>query len=281
MLERVVAVLGSATAVIALRVLVLALFAWGGFRLIELGRRLFDRRVVQTAKDPSRKARLATLLDAAITTLRLFLLAAVALMALVVVGIDIGPVLAAAGIAGLAVSLGAQALIKDFIGGILILLEDQFRVGDVIRVEDTEGTVERMSLRATYVRDLDGRLWTVPDGDIRIMSNATRDWSRAVVELNLSLTADVTRAVTVLAAAMEQAGSDPALESMLLEAPFVEGYTGINDWAVQVRLRAMTKAGQQWAAARLLRERGVAALREAGIPLASRVPGRDDLVLAG
>lgn len=280
MFETIVAVLGSATVVVALRVILLVVFAWGGFRLIELGRRLFDKRVVQTAKDPSRKARLATLLEAAVTTLRLLLLTAIALMALVVVGIDIGPVLAAAGIAGLAISLGAQALIKDFIGGILILLEDQFRVGDVIRVEDTEGTVERMSLRATYVRDIDGRLWTVPNGDIRIMSNATRDWSRAVVELNLSLTADVTRAVAVLAAAMEHAGRDPALQGMLLEAPFVEGYTGINDWAVQVRLRAMTKAGQQWAAARLLREFGLAALREAGIPLASRVQSREEFALA-
>ncbi len=276
MLANIVAVLGNATVVLALRILILALFSWGGFRLIEAGRKLFDRRVVQAAKDPSRKARLATLLDASVMTLRLLLIGAIALMALMAVGIDIGPVLAAAGIVGLAVSLGAQALIKDFIGGTLILLEDQFRVGDVIRVENTEGTVERMSLRVSYVRDLDGRLWSVPNGDIRIMSNATRDWSRAVVELNLSLTADIKQAVAVLAAAMEQAGQDPALQPMLLETPFVEGYTGINDWAVQVRLRATTRAGQQWATARLLRERGLAALRDVGIPLASRIQVRED-----
>jgi small conductance mechanosensitive channel len=160
---------------------------------------------------------------------------------------------------------------------VLILLEDQFRVGDVIRVEEVEGTVERISLRACSVRDLQGRLWVVPNGDVRFVSNATRDWSRAVVDLNLELGADVNRAVAVLQAAMSRAALEPALQDKLLETPVVEGYSGINDWAVQVRLKAMTQAGQQWTAARLLREWGLAALRDAGIPVASRLGAREAL----
>lgn len=278
MLQNILAALGSVTAVIALRIILLLVVTWLGFRFIAIGKDLFEKRVVAKADDPSRRARLVTLLDATVRTLQLLLLFAVCMMALMVVGIDIGPMIAAAGVAGLAISLGAQTLIKDFIGGVLILLEDQFRVGDVVRVQNTEGTVERMSLRASYLRDGDGRLWIVPNGEVRIASNSTRDWARAVVELNLSLTADIARAVIVLKAALDQVSQLPELKDALLEPPSVEGYTGINDWAVQVRLRAMVKPGQQWAAARLLREHGVAALRAAGIPLASRLNVRGDLV---
>ena len=109
-------------------------------------------------------------------------------------------------------------------------------------------------------------------------SNATRDWSRAVVDLNLELSANVNRAVEVLRAAMERAAQDASLQDKLLETPVVEGYSGINDWAVQVRLKAMTQAGQQWAAARLLREIGMAALRDAGIQLATRQFSREENV---
>ncbi len=166
-MEEYISVIGKAAAVVMARLIILAVATWLCFWLIERGRRLFDRRVVQKADDPSRKARLATLLGAAVRTAQLFLIVLVGLMALASIGINIGPVVAAAGVMGLAVSLGAQALIKDFIGGLLVLLEDQFRVGDVIRVEETEGTVENISLRSCSVRDVQGRLWVVPNGDIR------------------------------------------------------------------------------------------------------------------
>ncbi len=277
-METLVAALGKTALVVAVRLLILGIAAWVFFWLIERGRRLFEQRIVQKSDDPSRKARLATLLEASVRTAQLFLVVVLGLMVLASLGINIGPVLAAAGVMGLAVSLGAQALIKDFIGGLLILLEDQFRVGDVIRVQDTEGTVERISLRACNVRDLQGRLWVVPNGDVRFVSNATRDWARAVVDLNLDLGADVNRAVSVLQAALLEAAEDPALLDKLLEKPVVEGYTGITDWAVQVRLKAMTQAGQQWSVARILREEALAALRDAGIPVAARMAGRDGAI---
>src|SRR5512136_3027655 len=110
--------LGNRTLFIGVRLILLGLFAFGGFRLIELSRRLIDKRLVAQAGEPSRRARLATLLDAYVRTAQLLLLFAVVLMAMTVVGINIGPVLAAAGVAGLAISLGAQALIRDFIGGV-------------------------------------------------------------------------------------------------------------------------------------------------------------------
>jgi small-conductance mechanosensitive channel len=268
-METLLTNLSRVALVVILRLIVLVVIAAVGFRLIELSRRVIDKRFVQPSDDPSRRARVATLLDAYVRTAQLLLVGAVVLMGLTVIGINIGPVIAAAGVMGLAVSLGAQSLIKDFIGGILILLEDQYRVGDSIQVGQAAGTVERISLRATSVRDLDGRLWIVSNGDVRILSNSTRDWSRAVVNLNLGLGADVSRAVSVLEAAMEQAAAEPALEGMLLEKPIVEGWSSLTDWSVQVRVRVNTVPGQQAVVARTLRQSALDALRAAEIPVAS------------
>jgi small-conductance mechanosensitive channel len=268
--------LSSAALIILVRLIVLAVVAVIGFRLIELSRRVLEKRIVQQSDDPSRRARLATLLDAYVRTAQLALVVVVVLMALTVIGINIAPVIAAAGVMGLAVSLGAQSVIKDFIGGILILLEDQFRVGDAIRVGAAEGTVERISLRSTQVRDLDGRLWIVSNGDVRILSNSTRDWSRAVVNLNLALEADVSRAVEVLEAAMERVAAEPGIQDKLLEKPVVEGWSSLTDWSVQVRVKVRTVAGEQAIVARMLRQFALDALREAGIPVASRLPGGDE-----
>jgi len=268
-METLLANLSRVALVVVLRLVVLVVAAVIGFRLIEWSRRVIDKRVIRPADDPARRARLATLLDAYVRTAQLLLVVVVLLMGLTVIGINIGPVIAAAGVMGLAVSLGAQSLIKDFIGGILILLEDQYRVGDSIQVGGASGTVERISLRATHVRDLDGRLWTVSNGDVRTVANATRDWSRAVVTLNLGFGVDVSRAVTVLQEAMAQAAADPALQDKLLEQPIVEGWTTLTDWSVQVRLKVTTPPGQQNVVAQQLRQSALDALRSAEIPVAS------------
>jgi small-conductance mechanosensitive channel len=265
--------LSSVALVVLIRLVILVVAAVLGFRLIEWSRGAIEKRVVQPADDPARRARLATLLEAYVRTAQLLLVVVVVLMGLAVIGINIGPVIAAAGVMGLAVSLGAQSIIKDFIGGILILLEDQYRVGDSIQVGSASGTVERISLRATYVRDLDGRLWTVSNGDVRTVSNATRDWSRAVVNLNLGFGADVSQAVAVLEAAMQSTAAEPALQGKLLEQPIVEGWTSLTDWSVQVRLRASTPPGQQGIVAQRMRQSALDALRAANLPLASPVPG--------
>jgi moderate conductance mechanosensitive channel len=268
-METLFANLSRVALVVVLRLVVLVVVAVAGFRLIEVSRRLIDKRFVQQADDPARSARLATLLEAYVRTTQLLLVVVVVLMGLAVIGINIGPVIAAAGVMGLAVSLGAQSLIRDFIGGLLILLEDQYRVGDSIQVGNASGTVERISLRATYLRDLEGRLWIVSNGDVRTLANATRDWSRAVVNLNLGMGADVSRAVTVLEEAMEHVAADPALQGRLLEKPIVEGWSSLTDWSVQVRLRVSTVAGEQTLVARLLRQSALDALRAADIPVAS------------
>jgi small conductance mechanosensitive channel len=182
--------------------------------------------------------------------------------------VDFGPILAAAGIAGLAISLGAQTMIKDFLGGLTILLEDQYRVGDTISVNGVDGTVERITLRRTNIRTADGTLFVVPNGDIRIVGNNTRDWSRATVELNLAYDADIPQAIVALNAAMTTAAEDPSIQSALLEPPEILGWNQTNDLGVRVRLQAKVKPGQQWAVGRELRRHALNALHAAHIPIA-------------
>jgi small conductance mechanosensitive channel len=188
--------------------------------------------------------------------------------------INTGPLLAGAGIAGLALSLGAQTLIKDYIGGILILVEDQFRVGDVVKVGNVSGNVERIALRATYLRDADGKLVIVPNGDIRQVSNLTAGWAQASVNLNVEFEADMNKVMHALQVAAQKAQADESIKSGLLEPPKAVGWVGFNDWAMQVQLTAKTAPGKQWGVAMALRKYAVEALQAEGIRIA--LPVRQD-----
>jgi small conductance mechanosensitive channel len=167
----------------------------------------------------------------------------------------IGPVLAGFGILGLAVSFGAQSLVKDVISGFFMLLEHQFGVGDVIEAAGKSGTVERMTLRVVVLRDLQGRLHIIPNGEIKSITNMTAGWSRAVVDIGIGYAADLDRALLVVADEAAKFGSDPAWASRLdgpLEVPGVEQ---LGDNAVLIRVLIKTVAGSQWAAAREFRRR--------------------------
>jgi moderate conductance mechanosensitive channel len=240
--------------------LLLALVNWTAHKAVD--------RVIETEMEPDRRARLRTIISASKNTLRIAIWALAAMGILAGFGVDFGPILAAAGIAGLAISLGAQTIIKDFLGGLTILLEDQYRVGDSISVHGVDGAVERITLRRTNIRTADGTLFVVPNGDIRTVGNNTRDWSRATVELNLAYDGDITKAVAALNVAMAMAAEDPAIKPVLLEPPEILGWNQTNDVGVRVRLQAKVKPGQQWAVARQLRRLALSALQEAGVRIA-------------
>lgn len=242
--------------------------AAGALWLVNWVARLAVKRVTATEMEPDRRARIRTVISAAKNTLRVVILALATMGILAGFGLNFGPILAAAGIAGLAVSLGAQTLIKDFIGGLIILLEDQYRVGDSISVNGVDGSVERITLRRTNLRTGDGVLFVVPNGDIRTVGNNTRDWSRASVELNLAYGGDIPKAVAALKEAMSRAAEDPAIKPALLEAPEILGWNQTNDLGVRVRMQAKVKPGQQWGVARELRRLALDALHEADVPIA-------------
>lgn len=243
----------------------IALIASRGLRLAA---RQVERRLGKTTADPERLGRLNTLVQAGRSVLSVLILLVAALMALQTVGVQIGPVLAAAGVAGLALSLGAQTLIKDFIGGILILLENQFKVGDVITVGEVDGVVERITLRATYLRNVEGRQHIIPNGEMRIISNQTKDWSRAVVEFNVPFDSDFERVRRALEASGQRVQADEALKAYLLEPPQALGWIGFKEWAAQVRVLVKTVPGKQWDVAMALRKHALEALRAEGVPVA-------------
>ncbi len=251
-----------------LRVLVIAGIAWLGIRLAAKLQKRLERRISERQLAPAQQARLKTLLRAGSGMLKVIIISLATLMILQAFGINITPILASAGVAGLAVSLGAQTLIRDYIGGAIILFEEAFNVGETIEVNGVIGTVEQIELRATQVRDLNGKLITIPNGEIRTLSNSSRGWNRAVVDLNLSLETDISLATTTLQSAVTQAARAEPLKSMLLEPPQIQGWNNLNEWSVQVRIQAKTQAGKQADAAGLLRKAALLAIQEASIQLA-------------
>jgi small-conductance mechanosensitive channel len=189
------------------------------------------------------------------------------LMLLSTFGVDITPLLASIGVAGLAVSLGAQSLLKDLIGGFLILAENQYAVGDTIQVGDVSGQVERFTLRATYVRALNGYLYVVPNGEVRIVANQTKEWSRALVDVGVAYEEDLDRALRVLGEAAEAFAQDLDVGPQLLEPPQVLGPLSLGDWAITVRVTVKTQPGKQLGVARELRKQVLAACDREGITL--------------
>jgi small conductance mechanosensitive channel len=167
----------------------------------------------------------------------------------------------------LAVSLGAQSLIKDFIGGFLVLAENQYVVGDTIEVGNLTGEVERITLRTTQVRDVNGYLYIVPNGEVRIVANYNRDWSRALVDVGLAYEADLDRALNVLEQAVDDFAKDPVFGPQLLEVPQVLGPQSFGDSAITVRVMVKTPAGKQWGIARELRKHILSSCQREGIEL--------------
>ena len=182
-------------------------------------------------------------------------------------GLDIAPLIAGASVVGVAVGLGAQTLIRDVIGGFFILLEDQFAVGDSIQVGNIAGGVEKMTLRATFLRDLEGTLHVVPNGEMRIVSNRTKGWSRAVVNLGVAYEEDIGRVMAALGKIGHDFYQDEEFAPLLLEEPTVSGVEALGDWAVTVRIMVKTEPGKQWNVARELRRRVKESFEREGIEM--------------
>ena len=205
------------------------------------------------ATEAEKRARTAASLLRTLGTF-LIILAAV-LMALREVGLDITPLLAGAGVAGLAIGLGAQSLIKDFIVGFFILLEDQFHIGDVIQAAGVSGQVEGMSLRKTTVRDLHGTVHFIPNGEIKVVSNLTKGWSRVVLEVGIGYDEDVDRALGLLAEVGQALAADESFGKLILEPPQVLGVESLGESQVTIRLLMKTLPSKQWEVSRELRRR--------------------------
>ncbi|WP_222850159.1 mechanosensitive ion channel family protein [Allosaccharopolyspora coralli] len=186
-------------------------------------------------------------------------------------GINLGPVLASAGVLGLAIGFGAQSLVQDFLSGLFMMTEDQFGVGDVVDVGDAVGTVEAMTMRVTKIRDLDGGLWHVRNGEIMRVCNMNQDWANAVVEVPLDYSVDVGEAKRVTEEALGEFANDPTVHSQILDKPDISGVVGIGNGAVTLRIIIKTRPGAQWATGRTAREYLKRGFDRAGIQVAHPV----------
>jgi small conductance mechanosensitive channel len=245
---------------------VVVLAAVGVFVARFIGRQVLKRIRVEGGGKEERRKQLETLVQLGRWVANITIIT-VALLMLLGNFVDIAPLLASLGAVGLAVSLGTQTLIKDFVGGLFILFEGQYSIGDVIQVGDVSGVVERLTLRATYVRDVSGKLYIVPNGEVRIVSNVTRDWSRALVDIGVAYEENLDRVIAVLEDVAETISGDPVYGPQLLERPQVLGPLSLGDWAITVRVMVKTKAGKQWGVALELRKRLLAACDREGITL--------------
>ena len=188
--------------------------------------------------------------------------------------INITPILASAGIVGIAVGFGAQSLVKDIFAGFLILLEDQYGVGDVIKIGDISGTVEHLTLRATWVRGMDGSLTTIPNGNISSVSNLSKEWSRAVLDVEVAYDEDLDRAMRVMLETAQQMKNEKPNE--ILDEPTMLGVDKMTSASLVLRLVVKTAPAQQADIGRELRRRIKLAFDRAGIKAPS---GQQQLVL--
>ncbi len=185
--------------------------------------------------------------------------------------LDIGPAIAGLGIAGIAVGLGTQSLVRDYLNGALILMENQYSIGDVVSIAGISGTVEDFTLRRTTLRDLDGTLHSVPNGQITIASNMTRTWARVRLDVRVAYGTDVGRAIEVVNSIGRQLAEDEKWGPRILEAPHVERVNELGEVGITLLVIGRTRAAEQWAVAGELRKRLLVDFGEHGIEIPPRV----------
>lgn len=184
-----------------------------------------------------------------------FILAIVFVMVLARVGFDIAPILASAGVVGVAVGFGAQNLVKDFLAGVAMILEDQYGVGDIVDLGEAVGTVEAVSLRVTRLRDVNGTVWYVRNGEVLRVGNLSQHWARTVLDITVGYESDLDQVETILIEEGRALHLDDQFRTDILEEPEVWGVERFDKDGAVVRLVIKTAPSKQWTVARALRQR--------------------------
>ena len=184
---------------------------------------------------------------------------------LAIVDIPLAPLLASAGVGGIAIAFGAQSLIKDFLSGIFMILEDQYGVGDLIDTGEVMGTVEDVGLRVTRVRDPSGTVWYIRNGEILRVGNQSQGWSTAVVDDPVAYDEDAAEVMAILEEVAEKFEADPEFADVLLERPSVAGVNAVTATTMTIRMSAKTTPNQHWGVQRARLERSLHTLGKAGV----------------
>lgn len=222
--------------------------------------------LLQTQEHSLRSEQRIDALTSVLRSLVTFVIYTVAVfMILGEIGINLGPLIAGAGILGVALGFGSQSLVKDFLSGVFILVEDQFGVGDIVDLDgQTSGVVDAVSLRTTRLRAVDGTLWHVPNGEIRRVGNKSQHWSRALIDIEVAYDTDLDHAEAVIARVADEIASEDA---DVIEQPEVWGVEQLGANGIVIRLVLKTRPSEQFRVSRELRRRIKAVFEQEGIEI--------------
>ena len=254
-----------------LRVIVILLLAYASVRATSLGVRRFEHEVASGGGlDALERAKRARTLGAAVSKVVTVLIVVIsAIMVLGEMNIYIAPVLTGAGIAGLAVGFGSQAIVRDVISGFFLLLEDQVRVGDVAAINGTGGLVEQLNLRTIVLRDAEGTVHVFPNGAITTLANKSKDFSYYVIDLPVPYREDPDRVAAIVSEVAAGLQADPAYGSFILAPLEIQGIDAFADWWMVMKMRIKTVPLKQWDVGRELRKRIKRAFDSHGIEMSS------------
>ena len=256
----------------SLRIVLVLAIGYVAIRFVRLGLREVERVMIVASDKPDQEsgvaAKRAATLTGILRTIALSALWAIIIIeSLQVAGLDIAPILAGAGILGLAVGFGAQHLVRDLMSGFFIILEDQIRLGDVAVINGTGGQVETITFRTISLRDFSGVVHIFPNGGITSLSNMTKDWSAFVLDMGVAYREDTDRVVEVMRAVGEALRQDQDFSALILEPIEIVGVENFADSAVTIRARIKTKPAEQWKIGREYRRRLKKAFDAQGIEI--------------
>ncbi|MDD3711566.1 MAG: mechanosensitive ion channel family protein [Patescibacteria group bacterium] len=253
-----------------LRILVIIIIAFIAKKFIGIFVRRLVNRVVNTNNNYSKEAlkkRKDTLNRIFSVSIGAIIWILTAFMILQELGVQIGPFLAAAGIAGLALGFGGQYLIRDLISGLFIIAENQYRIGDIVSFDGTSGTVQDITLRMTTLRDLDGVVHYIPHGEIKRVSNSARDFSRVNFDIGVSYSSDLEKVIAVIDKVGQELSEDPAWKEAIIDPPKFLRVNDFADSAVMLKILGDTKPLRQWEVAGEFRKRLKLAFDKEGIEI--------------
>ncbi|MCW5799453.1 MAG: mechanosensitive ion channel family protein [Nitrospira sp.] len=264
--------MSAAVGIASLRIGLVLAIGYVAIRFVRLGLHQLERVMIvasdKQAQESGTAAKRAATLTGILRTIALSAIWAIVIIeSLQLVGLDIAPILAGAGILGLAVGFGAQNLVRDLISGFFIILEDQVRLGDVAVINGTGGSVETITFRTISLRDFSGVVHIFPNGGITTLSNMTKDWSAFVLDMGVAYREDTDRVVEVMRAVGEGLRQDQEFGALIIEPIEIVGVENFADSAVTIRARIKTKPAEQWKVGREYRRRLKKAFDAQGIEI--------------
>jgi moderate conductance mechanosensitive channel len=239
---------------VVLIILGAAIVAWLGARIVRHWVGAVARRAAGRAESPRAAARATTITALVANTLRVVVSVIAFFLVLGTIGLNLTPLLAGATVVGATIGFGAQSVVRDVLAGFLLIVEDQFDIGDSLTVGTTSGTVEDLSLRVTRLRGIDGTIWFVPNGEIRTLANTSRGWSEAMVDMAVPATADPDAVLRVLAEAATAVTDDPRYATSCLAPPRVWGVVASDAATTTVRVSIRVTLGDRDRVGRAVRE---------------------------